>query len=83
MTTFSIAINAKDGDGETITRWVRCVDWKGLTGQVGKGDLVKAVGRFRKHTYTKDGELRTVNELVLDSLTIERRKVRAEAQQAE
>lgn len=29
--TFTLAVNAKDAQGQPITRWHRCIDWQGPT----------------------------------------------------
>jgi single-stranded DNA-binding protein len=77
--TFSIAVSQRDKDGTEVTRWIRCDDWKGLSRLVAKGDRVKVTGRFRQETYQKEGETKTVRKLILESLEVERRKIRREA----
>lgn len=77
--TFSLAVNAKDGDGQPITRWHRCIDWNGLTAGYRKGDRVALTGFFKVRKYEKDGETKTFRQLVVTGASLEKMKVRQEA----
>lgn len=77
--TFSLAVSAKDGEGQTITRWHRCIDWEGLTATYRKGDRVALTGFFKTRTYQKDGETKQVRELVITGAKLERMKIREQA----
>jgi single-stranded DNA-binding protein len=77
--TFSIAVNAKDADGQPITRWHRCIDWNGLTATYRKGDRVALSGFFKVRSYEKDGETKTFRELVITGARLEKMKVREQA----
>jgi single-stranded DNA-binding protein len=78
--TFSIAVNAKDAEGQPLpTRWHRCIDWNGLTATYRKGDRVALSGFFKVRTYEKDGETKQIRELVVTGAQILRLKVREQA----
>jgi single-stranded DNA-binding protein len=77
--TFSIAVNAKDADGQPITRWHRCIDWNRLTATYRKGDRVALTGFFVVRTFEKDGETKSYRELVVTGASLERMKVREQA----
>jgi len=77
--TGSLAINAKDGDGEEITRWHRLVDFKEHLAGFHKGDRLRVRGWFRNRTFTKNGEEATIREVVVTAASLEKRKVRTEA----
>jgi single-stranded DNA-binding protein len=77
--TFSLAVNAKDAEGQPITRWHRCIDWQGLTATYRKGDRVALTGFFKVRKYQKDGEPKEVRELVVTGAKLERMKVREQA----
>ena len=79
LRTFSLAVSAKDEQGQTITRWHRCVDWEGLTATYRKGDRVALTGFFKTRTYEKDGETKHVREFVVTGAKLERMKVREQA----
>ena len=78
--TFSLAVNAKDAEGNPLpTRWHRCIDWNGLTANYRKGDRVAITGFFKVRQYEKDGETKEIRELVVTGARLEKMKVRAEA----
>jgi len=78
--TFSLAVNAKDAEGNPLpTRWIRCIDWNGLTATYRKGDRVAITGFFKVRTYEKDGEDKQIRELVVTGARLEKMKVRQEA----
>jgi len=78
--TFSLAVNAKDREGNPLpTRWIRCIDWNGLTGTYRKGDRVALTGFFKVRTYPKDGQVEEIRELVVTGARLEKMKVREEA----
>lgn len=79
LRTFSIAINKTAEDGEEITRWIRCSDWRNVSTLVRKGDRVRVVGSFRTRTVEKDGETKTYRNFDVQELTIERHKIRQQA----
>jgi single-stranded DNA-binding protein len=78
--TFSIAVKGKSDDGEEVTRWIRCVDWKEASKLVRKGDRVRVDGWFQYRSYEKDGEEKQIRELIVEDLRIEKRKIREEAE---
>ena len=77
--TFTLAVNAKDAQGQPITRWHRCIDWQGLTATYRKGDRVALTGFFKVRKYEKDGEIKEMRELVVTEAKLERIKVREQA----
>ena len=77
--TFSIAVNARDREGQPITRWHRCIDWNGLTATYRKGDRVALTGFFKVRTYEKDGEPQSYREFVITGAHLEKMKVREQA----
>jgi single-stranded DNA-binding protein len=77
--TFTLAVNAKDAQGQSITRWHRCIDWQGLTATYRKGDRVALTGFFKVRKYEKDGEIKEMRELVVTEAKLERIKVREQA----
>lgn len=77
--TFTLAVNAKDAQGQPFTRWHRCIDWRGLTATYRKGDRVALTGFFKVRKYEKDGETKEVRELVVTDAKLERIKVREQA----
>ena len=80
LRTFSLAVNAKDRAGNPLpTRWIRCIDWNGLTTTYRKGDRVAITGFFKVRSYEKDGEVREIRELVVTEARLEKMKVRQEA----
>ena len=78
--TLSLAVNAKDREGNPLpTRWIRCIDWNGLTATYRKGDRVAVTGFFKVRTYEKDGETKEIRELVVTETRLEKMKVREQA----
>ena len=78
--TFSLAVNAKDAEGNPLpTRWHRCIDWNGLTATYRKGDRVAITGFFKVRRYEKDGETKEFRELVITGARLEKMKVREQA----
>jgi len=78
--TFSLAVNAKDTEGNPLpTRWIRCIDWTGLTTTYRKGDRVALTGFFKVRQYEKDGEVKDFRELVVTGARLEKMKIREEA----
>jgi single-stranded DNA-binding protein len=77
--TFSLAVNAKDAEGQPITRWHRCIDWQGLTAIYRKGDRVALTGFFKVRTYPKDGETKSYREFVVTGARLEKMKIRQQA----
>ena len=80
LRTFSLAVNAKDREGNPLpTRWIRCVDWNGLTATYRKGDRVAVTGFFKVRKYAKDGESKEIRELVVTETRLEKMKIREQA----
>jgi single-stranded DNA-binding protein len=77
--TVSLAVNGKDADGEEIVRWHRLVDFADYLADCHKGDRLKVTGYFRDRTYTKDGEQKSIRELVLTAAEIQPKKDKAQA----
>jgi single-stranded DNA-binding protein len=78
--TFSLAVNAKDAQGQPLpTRWIRCIDWNGLTATYRKGDRLAVTGFFKVRRYEKDGETKQIRELVVTGARLEKMKVREQA----
>ena len=69
---FSIAVNAKDENGEPFTKWIRCVDWHRKAEGYRMGDRVRVTGFFKTRSYVQDGETRTIRELVVVDTRLER-----------
>ena len=76
--TFSIATGGYD-DKPLV--WLPCVDWDGLAFRARKGDQVEVTGYFEFRTYTdkKDGQEKTVRQIVVTNFRIRKAKVRHEA----
>ena len=55
--TFTLAVNAKDAQGQPITRWHRCIDWQGLTATYRKGDRVALTGFFKRYSTSPNSAL--------------------------
>ncbi|HEX3555896.1 MAG TPA: hypothetical protein VIA62_21985, partial [Thermoanaerobaculia bacterium] len=69
--TVGLAVNGRDENGLEITRWHRLVDFgKHLTG-CHKGDRLKVTGFFRDRTYLKDGEEKSIRELIVTASEIQ------------
>jgi single-stranded DNA-binding protein len=77
--TVSLAVNGKDEDDVEIVRWHRLVDFAGYLTDCRKGDRLKVIGYFRDRTYTKDGEQKSIRELVLTAAEIQPKKDKAQA----
>ena len=77
--TASLAVNGRDGDGNDLTRWHRLVDFKEYLAGCGKGDRLKATGYFRDRAYLKDGQEKTIRELVLTAAEIQPKRTAAPA----
>ncbi|MBW8879031.1 MAG: single-stranded DNA-binding protein, partial [Acidobacteria bacterium] len=61
--------------------WLPCVDWDGLAFRARKGDQVEVTGYFEFRTYTdkKDGQDKTVRQIVVTNFRIRKTKIRHEA----
>ncbi len=79
LRTFSIAVSKKDESGTEVTRWVRCTDWKGNSTLLRKGDRVALKGFFREHEYEKDGEKKTAKDFQVLEVSVQKRKIREQA----
>lgn len=84
VATFSLATNLAwtNGDGERRERtdWHRVVAFNGLAKtleQLGKGDQVAVQGRLQTRHYVKDGETRTVVEVVASQVEFLRLRSRS------
>jgi len=77
--TASLAVNGQDDSGAKITRWLRLVDLADHLTAYRKGDRIKVRGFFRNRTYVKDGEQKSIRELVVTAASLEKMKVREEA----
>ncbi len=78
--TFSLAVNAKDTEGQPLpTRWHNCIDWNGHTAMYRKGDRIVVTGFFKVRRYTKDGETKEFRQLVVISASLLKQKVREQA----
>jgi single-stranded DNA-binding protein len=74
--TPSLAVNTRDAEAQPLTRWLRRIDWQGLTAAYGKGDRVWLSGFFRVRKYQQDGEERQLPEIVFTGARLERIRVR-------
>lgn len=67
VTRFSLAVKGNDKDS---TMWIRIVAWKNtaetVVRYVKKGDLLGISGRLDARKYQKEGENRTIYEVVAD-----------------
>jgi single-stranded DNA-binding protein len=77
--TVSLAVNGKDANGDEILRWHRLVDFADYLTDCRKGDRLKVTGYFRDRTYLKDGEEKSIRELVLTGAEIQPKKDKAQA----
>jgi single-stranded DNA-binding protein len=77
--TVSFAVNGKDGDGEEIVRWHRLVDFADYLTGCQKGDRLKVTGYFRDRAYVKDGEEKSIRELILTAAEIQPKREKAQA----
>jgi len=72
--TASLAVSGEDTDGKEITRWHRLVDHAEYLTGCGRGDRLKVTGYFRDRSYLKDGKEKSIRELVLTAVHIEKKK---------
>jgi single-stranded DNA-binding protein len=75
----SLAVNGRDGDGREITRWHRLVDFDEHLAGCHKGDRLKVTGFFRERTYLKDGEQKSIRELIVTASEIQPKRLPAPA----
>lgn len=89
--TFSIAVNRRwknnQGEQQEHTSWFNVVAW-GQLGQnaaasLSKGTRVIVTGRLETRDYEKDGQKRTVTELVADALGPELRFATVQVERTE
>ncbi len=78
--TVGLAVNGRDENDELITRWHRLVDFEEHLAACHKGDRLKVTGFFRDRTYLKDGEQKSIRELVLASAEIQPKRLPAETE---
>lgn len=75
---FSIAQTFKDKDGNENTQWYFINAWDKTADFLGMychvGDMILVDGHMIYRTWEKDGQRRTANEIVADSITLERKK---------
>lgn len=75
--TYSVATG---GYEDKPLRWIYCVDWEGNAFRARKGDRLELQGYFEERSYVdKDGEVKTVRQLVVESCRIVFLKVRTAA----
>ncbi|HEY2739698.1 MAG TPA: hypothetical protein VGK45_14910 [Thermoanaerobaculia bacterium] len=79
--TASLAVNGRDGDGKEITRWHRLVDFEEHLAGCHKGDRLKVTGFFRERTYLKDGETKSIRELIVTASEIQPKRLPDPAQE--
>ena len=79
LRTASLAVTGKDEDGNELTRWHRLVDFQDHLSTYRKGDRIKVHGYFRTRQYQKDGETKSIRELIVTAAELIRLKVRQEA----
>jgi single-stranded DNA-binding protein len=72
----SLAVNGKDDNGDEISRWHRLVDFADHLDHCLKGDRLKVTGYFRDRPYVKDGEEKTIRELIVTAAAIQPKRVR-------
>ena len=77
----SLAVNYKTGDGTLKTRWHRLVDHQHLLQLRRKGDRIRVDGYFRDRQYNdrNTGELKTIRELIVTAVELQKMKVREQA----
>jgi hypothetical protein len=66
-----LAVNGRDEDGKEIVRWHRLVDFEEHLAGCHKGNRLKVTGYFRNRTYRKDGEEKTLRELIVTAAEIQ------------
>jgi single-stranded DNA-binding protein len=77
--TASLAVNGRNEDGKDITRWHRLVDFGEHLANCHKGDRLKVTGFFRERTYLKDGETKSLRELIVTASEIQPKRLPASA----
>jgi single-stranded DNA-binding protein len=80
--TASLAVNGRGPKDEEITRWHRLVDFGVHLAACHKGDRLKVTGFFRDRTYLRDGEEKTIRELIVASAEIQPKRAPTEAEAA-
>jgi len=78
--TASLAVNGRDEHGEEITRWHRLVDFEEHLAACHKGDRLKVTGYFRDRSYRKDGEEKTIRELIVASAEVQPKRLPADTE---
>ena len=78
--TVGLAVNGRDENDELITRWHRLVDFEEHLAGCHKGDRLKVTGYFRDRTYMKDGEQKSIRELIVASAEIQPKRLPAESE---
>jgi len=78
----SLAVNGRDENDKETTRWHRLVDFEEHLAACHKGDRLKVTGYFRTRNYRKDGEEKSIRELIVASAEIQPKRVAAEAEAA-
>jgi single-stranded DNA-binding protein len=78
--TVGLAVNGRDENDELITRWHRLVDFEEHLAACHKGDRLKVTGFFRDRSYMKDGEQKSIRELILASAEIQPKRLPAESE---
>ena len=73
----SLAVNGKDENGQEIARWQRLVDFHDHLADCRKGDRLKVTGYFRDRSYRKDGEEKSIRELILTAAEIQPKRPKA------
>lgn len=74
VASFNIAVDRqfKSANGEKETDFIPVITWRGLAETCGrylsKGKMVAVEGRLQIRTYEKDGQKRTVAEIVADNV---------------
>lgn len=73
----SICQNRKDQNGNQITEWFRIEAWERTADFLGqycrKGDMILVDGHMKYKEWMKDGERRTAEAIIADTITLERR----------
>lgn len=71
-----LGVNTRDVEAQPLTRWLRRIDWQGLTAAYQKGDRVWLSGFFRVRKHQQDGEERQLPEIVFTGPRLERIRIR-------
>jgi len=73
---FSICQSRKDSNGNQISKWYQINAWERTADFLGlqckKGDMILIDGHMDYREYEKDGQRRTVQEIIADTITFER-----------